>query len=134
MMIKDFQGVCETERGVVIRPKTREQLAEYPQNHELVGKYVSEFLWSDAKIVGRIIDTFGKTGIVVQTMEADLNPNFKFDVTPGGFAGHVNNQNEQEWIFRDMETEEPIRFRINLSFFREYGITHEPYHYYDFNF
>jgi len=133
-MMNDYVGVAETQNGVVIRPKTRERLNQYPDNRSLVGKYVSEFLWSDVKIVGRIIDHFGQTGIIVQPMEANPNPNFKLDVTPGGFAGHVNNQHEQEWLFEDNETEEPIRFRVNLSFFKWYGITDEPYHYYDFNF
>jgi hypothetical protein len=40
------------------------------KNQEMIGKYVSQKGWSDIYIVGKVIGVYGKTGIIIQKMDA----------------------------------------------------------------
>lgn len=103
-------------------------------NRDLIGLYVSRHLWSDVNVVGVVTGVFGKTGIIIQPMEAKKN--FKPEFIAGGFSAHCTNQSAQEWTFDVLKEDDPIRLRVNKSFFRHKFMRfhREPYHYYDFNF
>lgn len=101
--------------------------------NEFVGLYVSESLWTDTRIVGRVVDTFGKTGIVVQPMRA-TKQTAELEFTPGGFAAHCHNQSQQEWEFK-MTDDAPLRLRCGKGFHAAgYRLRETPSHYVDFNF
>ncbi len=115
-------------------------LAEYEgkqfTNEDVVGKYVSQHLWSDVNIVGKIVGTFGKTGILIQPMKATQGE-WEQVWHVGGFAGHCSNQHAQVWNYELLD-EEPIRMRLCARFFvgsgNRHGIHEAPYKYYDYNF
>lgn len=104
-----------------------------PKNVDMVGKFVNRYLWSDVQVVGKIIDTFGKTGIVIEPYAATLDKNWKADVIPGGFAGHCVNNYSQTYDYAP-SGDENIRMRISQKFFKMYRIEQEPNHFYDYNF
>lgn len=99
----------------------------------MVGKFVNRYLWSDVQVVGKIVDTFGKTGIVIEPYTATLDKNWKADVIPGGFAGHCVNNYSQTYDYAP-SGDENIRMRISYKFFKMYRIEQEPNHFYDYNF
>ena len=115
-------------------------LAEYEggqfTNKDIVGKYVSHYLYTDVQCVGKIVGTFGKTGIIVQPMKATQGE-WKAEWHVGGFAGHCSNQHAQVWNF-ELTDEEPIRMRLCTRFFsgrgHRMGITENPYKFHDYNF
>jgi len=100
-------------------------------NTELVGKFVSMVLWSDTRIVGKIVDTFGKSGIVIQRMVATKNT-IEREYIKGGFAGVCINNSDQEWEFEMLENIESMR--LSKQFDKQYMISNYPCHHYDYNF
>lgn len=42
-----------------------------------------------------------KASITVRHDDGDLDPNWKPDIIPGGFAGHCVNNHDQKWILRE---------------------------------
>jgi hypothetical protein len=62
-----------------------------------VGDGVTVNLWSDAHAATVIKKT--KTTVTVQYDKATLDPNWKPEWIPGGFAGHCVNQDEQTYTY-----------------------------------
>ena len=80
----------------------REKELEFEYRKELnreieVGDGVTECLWSDSHAFTVIART-AKT-LTIQQDKATLDPNFKPEWIPGGFAAHCTNQDEQEWTY-----------------------------------
>lgn len=98
---------------------------------ELIGKYINRVLYTDVYPVGKIIGIKGKTGVVIQPVEASENK-VKMKWTVGGFAGNCYNQDEQEYDF--YEVGEPFTMRLSKGALRGFGISDKPRKYYDFNF
>jgi hypothetical protein len=67
-------------------------------NREIeVGDGVTMCLWSDRHAYTVIART-AKT-LTIQQDKATLDPNFKPEWIPGGFAGHCTNSEDQEWSY-----------------------------------
>ena len=103
------------------------------KNTALVGMFVSERLWSDTNIVGKIVGTFGKTGITIEPMDTDKNT-AKMEWTPGGFSGHCSNNFSQDWTFKT-SARPNFGLRLGKGFHKNgYRVTTAPQHHHDFNF
>lgn len=102
--------------------------------------YMTGASWSDAEpfeIVRRVSD---KT-MEIRAMSATLSPEWTADRVPGGFAGHVRNQDSQRWDIVP-NPDMPV-FRVRLckggfwkaanSSMRFYPSA-RPVKFYDFNF
>lgn len=103
---KEFWNLCGYEW--MNRIKHLESDFNRELNRELeVGDGVTMHLWSDAHAC-TIISRTAKT-LTIQRDKAILDPNFKPEWVPGGFAAHCTNSNEQSWTYERDPTGEIIR-------------------------
>lgn len=85
-----------------------------------------------------IIEVISDKTIVVREMDANPNPDFVMDFTPGGFCGHVSNQ--PDWIITSNENNDTFRIRLHKSGVwksksgRKFHLADQPRKYYDYNF
>ena len=102
-----------------------------------VGEGVTLHYYTDAHAYTVIART--KTTLTIQRDKATLDPNFKPNIIPGGFAGHCTNQNEQTYTYeRDPQgtiqkafwSERDGMFKVDGDL-RVYNGRHECY---DYNF
>lgn len=110
-----------------------EMIYAMSQEH-LVGKFVNRSVGSDCYPVGKVIATFGKTGIIIQPWKASNDPTWKPDIIPGGYAGYCTNNYDQRWAYSEIEDAEPVRMRVNKKFGRWHWIADQPHRHYDYNF
>ena len=101
------------------------------KNTELVGKFVSRRGYTDLYIHGKVVGTYGKTGIVIQEMRAIENK-VKREYVSGGFSAVCLNNADQKWEFRTLES--TLKDRVSKAFFNIFIISDEPRHHYDYNF
>lgn len=102
-------------------------------NESLVGMFVCKLLWSDVNCVGKVVGTFGKTGIIVEPWDG-VEQTTKMEFIPGGFAGHCPNNWAQKWRFEKVEGDN-IRMRLGKGFLKDgYRLDFAPRKHYDFNF
>ena len=105
-----------------------------------VGMGVTVLGWSDADPYEIVkIRTSGKT-LTIREMKATRNPEWKMEWVQGGFAGHLKNQDEQEWIIES----DPDGFEIRANWSNKFdrfqsklgklGKDHGARKHYDFNF
>lgn len=79
-------------------------------NREIeVGDGVTECLWSDRHACTVIART-AKT-LTIQRDKAILDPNFKPEWIPGGFAAHCTNSEDQKWTYERNPNGEIIKCR-----------------------
>lgn len=83
-----------------------------------VGDGATVKLWSD-RHAGTIIKVTKKT-ITIQRDKATLDPSFKPEWIPGGFAGHCTNQDEQTYTYERNEKGETYTLRWSKKYNR-YG-------------
>jgi len=102
-----------------------------------VGDGVTIHLWSDAH-AATVIKVTAST-ITVQHDKATLDPNFKPEWIPGGFAGHCTNQDEQTYTYERNPNGHIETFRWSKKYGR-YGTYGNPWlskgrhEFYDYNF
>ena len=77
--------------------------------------------------------------LVVRRMASDLNPDWKPDFRPGGFAGHTANNESQRWIIQSDPNGEEIRIRLGKRGWRDnrgrfFYLSETPQKFHDFNF
>lgn len=102
-----------------------------------VGEGATVNLWSDKHAATIIRIT--KSSITVRLDKAILDPDFKPEIIPGGFAGHCTNQNEQTYKYEPDEKGTEYTFRWSKKFCR-YGTPGNPtlskgrHEFYDYNF
>ena len=101
------------------------------ENQKMIGKYVSRLGWSDIYIVGQVIGTYGKTGIIIQKMDA-VRDTVRKEYVSGGFSAICLNNANQEWEFAT--TDFVVKHRVGKSWNRQYMISDTPTHHYDYNF
>lgn len=73
-------------------------------------QYANLVLHSDVEpyeVVGKI----SETTLEIRKMKATLDPTWKPEITPGGFAGHCHNQQSQRWLYEVDESAPIIRMR-----------------------
>lgn len=102
-----------------------------------VGDGVTINLWTDRHAATVIKVT--KSMVVVQRDTAILNPDFKPEWIPGGFAAHCTNQDEQTYTYRRNPDGAITKIRWSNKFQR-YGtpgnisLSKGRHEYYDYNF
>lgn len=102
-------------------------------NESLVGMFVSKRLWSDVNCVGKVVGTFGKTGIIVEPWDG-VEQTTKMEFIPGGFSAHCPTNWAQKWRFEKVEGDNK-RMRLGKGFWKDgYRMTFGPTKHYDFNF
>lgn len=77
--------------------------------------------------------------LVVRRMDAELDPNWKPEFTPGGFVAHCTNQEKQTYTYKSCEDADTIRIRKRkdgnwYSFYGRHILSNEPRKFYDYNF
>jgi hypothetical protein len=80
--------------------------------------------------------------IVIREMDAELDPSFKPNITPGGFFGHCtnNSESEQKWIITPSEIHSTVRIRLHKGgqwkdkSGRRFQLGDAPRKFYDYNF
>jgi len=100
-------------------------------NQEIIGKFVSEILYSDINIVGKVVGAYGKTGIIIQKMNATRDT-IKKEYIKGGFSFICLNNSNQEWEFE--LTDILVKHRLGKKWNKQYMLFNNPTHYYDYNF
>ena len=100
---------------------------------ELIGKYINQSMYTDVNPIGKVIGIKGKTGVIIQPVEASENKT-KMKWASGGFAGNCYNQDEQEYDF--YEVREPFEMKLSNTKLKSlrWGFADRPIKYYDFNF
>lgn len=102
-----------------------------------VGDGVTINLWSD-RHAATIIKVTAKT-VTVRRDKATLNPDFKPEFIPGGFAAHCTNQSEQSYTYEPDENGEVRTFRWSDKY-QMYGqprnltLSKGRQEFYDYNF
>ena len=102
-----------------------------------VGDGVTINLWSD-RHAATVIKVTAKT-VTVRRDKATLNPDFKPEFIPGGFAAHCTNQSEQRYTYEPDEKGEIRTFHWSDKFQR-YGqpgnltLSKGRHEFYDYNF
>lgn len=101
------------------------------------GDYLNHHGYSDVhpyKVVR--VTASGKTAYV-REVEATLNPTWKPDIIPGGFAGHCQNNYSQLWVF-GAETGPEIAVRLGKNGWKSKQGRHvasaAPRRHHDYNF
>ena len=105
-----------------------------------VGMGVTVLGWSDADPYEIVkISPSGNT-LTIREMKATRNPEWNMEWVQGGFAGHLKNQDAQEWIIESDTDGFEIRANWSNKFERfqsqrgKLGQDHGARKYYDFNF
>lgn len=80
------------------------------------GQGVTMHLFSDSH-AGTVVKVT-KSTITVQRDKATIDPNFRPNFTPGGFAGHATNNNEQTYTYERDEQGEKTVFRWSNKYKR----------------
>lgn len=102
-----------------------------------VGDGVTVNLWSDRYAATVIKVT--KSSVTVRRDKATLNPDFKPEWIPGGFAAHCTNQDEQTYTYEPDENGTEYTFRWSRKYQR-YGqpgnltLSKGRHEFYDYNF
>lgn len=113
--------------------------ATFTATDEMIGKYLCMRLYTDTRLVGRIVGFKSKTVLIIQSMDVVRNKT-KMEFELGGFAANCTNQSEQMWEFVD--TNDIYEFKIKPTEMVGFGsnkstglfISDTPKYYYDFNF
>jgi len=101
--------------------------------------YANYLGWSDIhpfEIVRRVSN---KT-IDIRGMDAELDPDWKPEIIPGGFAGHCVNQREQRWNIVSNPANRVIRIRLHKSGDwkdtrgLKFSLSDQPVKFYDYDF
>lgn len=101
-------------------------------------QFANEIGYTDVypyEIVRRVSD---KT-IEVRMMDATLDPSWKPEFIPGGFAAHCVNQHSQRWIYTSNQNNAVRRIRLTKKGWRSSGgsmfvLAEAPRKFHDYNF
>ena len=145
---KDFMRAArylaegDSKLAAFVFRKTKEKILEFgrfyltPANIH-VGDGVTVNLWSDRYAATVIKVT--KSTVTVRRDKATLNPDFKPEWIPGGFAAHCTNQDEQSYTYEPDEKGTEYTFRWSRKYQR-YGqpgnltLSKGRHEFYDYNF
>jgi hypothetical protein len=101
--------------------------------------HANQYGWSDVTPF-EILEKRTARKIIVREMDAVLDPNFKADVSVGGFVGHVNNNHEQSYVYHSNINNSEIAVRLDKKgiwkdkYGRKYNLNTTPRKFYDYNF
>ena len=100
-----------------------------------VGLYANQYVGTDAYPY-EIIEVNSRCKITIRAMSYKIHPDFKPDITPGGFAGHCNNVWDQKWIITSNPEGAILEIRRSKDGWGRgyFKIEEEPYYFHDYNF
>lgn len=101
-------------------------------------KFANLHMYSDVRPYEVIRQISDKT-MEVREMAAIIDPNFKPEIAPGGFAGHCVNQADQTYFYKSDDSQPVIRIRKRKDgkWYSKMGrhiIANAPRYFYDYNF
>ena len=134
---KYFLILIRKERTVKLNQKRNINANQGDRDMEAKKEYANHLGWSDINPY-EILSSTPKT-ITIRAMKAELDPTWKPEWIPGGFAGCCVNQNEQKWIYESDENQKPIRayLRKDGYYYSQRGkhsICDQPVKFRDYNF
>lgn len=99
--------------------------------------FCNEYCFSDVhpfEVVRRV----SSSCVVLRKMRAELAPDWKPNWIPGGFAGHVTNQDSQRWNYASDPEGEVVRVRFTKNGWaykrRSFVMESVPRKFHDYNF
>jgi hypothetical protein len=102
-------------------------------------RYANHYGYSDIHPF-EVVRVVSEQTLDIRRMVAVLDPTWKAEIIPGGFAGHCTNQSEQRWTYSSDPSFTTTRIRLNKKgrWFDKYGdrycLSDEPRRFHDFNF
>tara|TARA_R100000808_G_C2149621_1_gene158071 strand:+ start:118 stop:447 length:330 start_codon:yes stop_codon:yes gene_type:complete len=101
-------------------------------------KYANMHLYTDINPY-EIIEVRTPNKIIVRLMDAEKDPSVKLKFHPGGFCGHVSNQDEQKWFYKSNKDNPVVTIwkRKDGHFYDghlRFVLSDEPIMHYDYNF
>ena len=83
-----------------------------------------------------IVRVISDKTIEVREMNAEIDPTWKPDFVPGGFAGTVTNNESQRWIITSDPTARVLRIRLSKKGWGRgrFYLSLVPRYFYDYNF
>lgn len=107
-------------------------------------KFANMHGWSDVHPY-EIVKVISDKTIEIRAMNATLDPNWKPEIVPGGFAGHCTNQSEQRWVYESNPDAPVIRMRackptsanrgyVWKSAYGHHCLSDKPRKFHDYNF
>lgn len=101
-------------------------------------KFANLHMFTDIKPY-EVLRVVSEKTIVVRSMKAERDPNWKPEIHVGGFVGNCSNNNEQKSIIQSDESGDVVRVRLRKDgrWYSKYGrhvFSDEPRYFYDYNF
>ncbi len=101
-------------------------------------KYANLYGYSDVHPY-EVVRVISEKTMEIRSMDASLDPDWRPEIIPGGFAGHCVNQTDQKWIIESNPSTETIRIRKRkdgkwYSCYGKHVLSNEPRKFYDYNF
>lgn len=86
-----------------------------------------------------VIRVISDKTIEIREMKSELDPSWKPEMIPGGFAAHCINQNDQTYTYSSNDQVQTIRMRKRkdgrwYSAFGRHVLSDAPKRFYDYNF
>lgn len=86
-----------------------------------------------------VVRIISEKTIEIREMKSELDPNWKPEMIPGGFAAHCTNQNDQTYTYSSNDQVQTIRIRKRKDgrWYSAYGrhvLSDQPKRFYDYNF
>lgn len=101
--------------------------------------HANKLLYTDIQPY-EIIEKRTARKILIREMDAELDAEWKMDIIPGGFVGHVANNDTQKYSYTSNE-EYPIKaIRLDKrgnwkdKYGNNYSLSIKPYKFHDYNF
>lgn len=103
-----------------------------------VGLFANEKLYTDVKPF-EIVEIRSDKKIMVRSMTAKKDPNFKLEQVVGGFSAYTVNNEDQTWLYGSDPDAPVISIRLNKAGWRDadgsrFYIETSPRRYFDYNF
>jgi hypothetical protein len=104
----------------------------------MVGKFMNQRGWSDVEPF-EIVRVVSDKQVVVRGMTCTLSPEWKPQMSVGGFWGHVENNRSQEWVIVSDPTAPEFRVRLGKKGWKDahgqqYSLADAPRKFHDYNF
>lgn len=109
----------------------------------MTAKFANLHMFSDVRPY-EVVRSISASTLEIREMTAVLDPDWKPEILPGGFAGHCVNQSSQRWIYKSDENAPVIRIRrVNprnnrgyewKSVYGVHKLADQPRRFHDYNF
>ena len=102
-------------------------------------QYANKLGYSDVEPF-EVVRVVSEKCIEIRKMDAELDPEWKPEIVPGGFAGRCINQNSQKWIIKSNPANPVARIRLQKNGSwksacgSRFALDSKPVKFYDYNF